>query len=61
MMILVLRVKEYVSEKLWNPAALDMVDWISRGKEVVVLTPLFKVWLSKSFTNFSTTSYKMKQ
>ena len=55
--ILISRVKEYMSEKLQNSTALDMVNWVSREKAVAMLTLLFKVWLSKSFTNFATMSY----
>ena len=55
------RVSSYVSEKLRKSAAQDIVDWTSRGKAVAMLTPLFKVWLSKSFTNFAATSHRMKK
>lgn len=55
------RARAHVSEKLRNSAALDIVDWTSRGKAVPMVIPLFKAWLSKSFTNFAATSHRMKQ
>ena len=59
--MLVSRTSKYVSEKLWNSSAFYLVDWVSRGRGVAMLTPMFKVWLSKSFTNFAATSHRMKQ
>ena len=59
--ILVSRTREYISGKLQNSSAFYLVNQVSRGRGVVILTPMFKVWLSKSFTNFTAISHRMKQ
>ena len=55
------QVKEYLQKKLWNKSAFNLVDWQSRAQVMKILSPLIKVWLSKSFTNFAGTSYRLCQ